>query len=475
MARVVLVNLPFQEDIEAVAQTSVGPPMGQAYVASVLLDRGHDVHMIDANALRLQLPVIMKKLASLSPDVVGTTAATPSLVLATEFAKGVKRLGDIPVILGGPHGSALPEETLLANPEIDVVVVGEGESIADRLVHALTGSGSVGDVPSIAFRKDGAVVQTPLAPLQEELDAIPFPARHLLPNHLYRTIDSWPMTCIIAVRGCPARCIYCNVPHLAGRGMRRRSDANIVAEMELCLSRWGVSFFSFIDDTFTTSRAWVHGLCDAIISAGLARKVRWSCLTRPDMADEELLGKMKQAGCVRVEFGIESGSPRMLEFLRKGACLEDIRKAFSAAKEVGLVTLGFAMVNIPGETREDMQMTLDEVLAIDPTFLQLSFCTPYPGTYLHEYCRENGLLETDDWARYRFLREPVIRNPHMTGAQIQAWHSQILRRFYFRPKKFLHIGRHALLSPNTFYSLSRSCLQGAGHLVRVRLGRGKRA
>lgn len=473
MAKVALVNLPFQEDIEAVAQTSVGPPMGQAYVASMLLEKGHDVQMIDANALRMQLPEIMKKLASFSPDVVGTTAATPSLVLATEFAKGVKRLGDIPVILGGPHGSALPEETLLQNREIDTVVVGEGETIAHDLVLGLTGGGNLVDVPSIAFIRDGRPVVTQPAPILEDLDQLPFPARQLLPNHLYRTIDSWPMTCVIAVRGCPARCIYCNVPHLAGRGMRRRSATNIVAEMELCLAQWGVSFFSFIDDTFTTSRAWVHDLCDTIIEAGLGKKVRWSCLTRPDMADTEMLGKMKAAGCVRVEFGIESGSPRMLKFLRKGASLENIRGAFAAARKVGLVTLGFAMVNIPGETREDMEMTLDEILSIDPTFLQLSFCTPYPGTYLHEYCAENGLLETSDWSRYRFLREPVIQNPNMTAAEIQEWHSQILRRFYFRPRKFVQIARHALLSPNAFYSLTRSSLQGATHLVKARLRRGR--
>lgn len=484
MARVVLVNVPFQDDVASVAQTSVGPPMGLAYLAAVLRQAGHEALILDANVLGMDFDAVGKELVRIGPDVVGTTAATPSIHLAGELAKRVKRVcrGDVPVVVGGPHVSALPEETLRAYPEIDVVVVGEAEATVDRLVRALLG-GSLEEIPNLAWRRDGAAVApaasgakgraprtgardslhegavacSPRDAVQvEKLDTLPFPARDLLPNPLYRTIDSWPMTCMIAVRGCPARCVYCAVPEFAGRRVRRRSPANVVAEMEECLSRWKIPFFSFIDDTFSTSRDWTLALADAMVASGIHRHASWSCLTRPDMVDEELLARMKKAGCVRVELGIESGSPAVLKFLRKGAKIEQIREAFRVAKKVGLATLGFAMVNVPGETPEDLDMTEKEILSIDPLFLQLSFCTPYPGTELHRYCVEHDLIGTTDWSAYRFLKEPVIRNPHLSPVEIARRHRRILSRFYMRPGKAAALARYALSHPKAATSLART-------------------
>lgn len=460
--------------MEAVAQTSVGPPMGLTYVAAVLLRQGHDVRLLDANALRLSFSEIADEMKGFSPHMVGTTAATPSIGLAARLGEVVKASlpGDVPLVVGGAHGSALPAATLQEFPSIDVVVTGEAEAFAGDLLNALAEGDDLSAIPSLAFRReDGEVLITERAAPVHDLDTLPFPARELLPNHLYRTIDSWPMTCIIAMRGCPAKCIYCNVPVLAGRAMRRRSPSNVVAEMELCLAEWKVPFFSFIDDTFTTSRKWVQEFCEKVREAGLGgKKVAWSCLTRPDMADVEMLSAMKEAGCVRVEFGIESGSPRVLELLGKGARLEQIRKAFTAAHKVGLATLGFAMINAPGETPEEMEMTRKEVMSIDPLFLQLSFCTPYPGTPLHEHCLEHGLIEEGDWSDYRFLREPIIRNSHLSPDDVKARHREILRDFYFRPGKALRLARYALANRRTAVSLARTSLQAFGHL----LGGGRR-
>ena len=466
MTRVALVNLPFQGRIAAVAQTSVGPPMGLAYVAAVLEAAGHDVEIVDANAVRMDLPRIVDRLVDLRPGVVGTTAATPSIGLAAELAEGVRARLGVPVLVGGPHPSALPLETLEAFPAIDVAVAGEGEAIADELVRALAGGGDLGAIPGIAHRVDGEPVLTDPSPLVDDLDSLPWPARHLLPNEAYHTVDAWPMTCIIAMRGCPARCTYCNVPHLAGRRMRRRSPGDVVAEMEEVHSRWGVGFVSFLDDTFTTSRRWVLELCQALGDAGLSGRVAWSCLTRPDLVDPELLATMKGAGMTRIEFGIESGSPQVLERLGKGVDLPRIRASFRMARSAGLVTMGFAMINTPGETPEELDQTEREVLDIDPDFLQLSFCTPYPGTPLHDECRDAGLLQTEDWAEYRFLRTPVIRNRWLSPDQLRARHTRILRRFYLRPRKALRLAQLMATRPSTARSLARTAASGLGHLVR---------
>jgi len=441
--------------------------MGLAYVASVLRAAGHEVSILDANALGLSLPQVLVELLASRPQVVGTTAATPSIHLAGSLASLVKRgLGDeVKVVVGGPHTAALPQETLDSFPSIDVAVTGEGEHIADRLIRALAAGSPLDDIPDVAWRDGGAVRVNPASPLSAHLDSLPFPARDLLPNHLYRTIDSWPMTCMIAMRGCPARCAYCNVPELWGGNVRRRSPANVVAEMDEVLTRWNVPFVSFLDDTFTTSHSWVEKLCDALIDSGLPRRMSWSCLTRPDMVDKAMLKRMKDAGLVRVEFGIESGSPRVLAMLGKGATLPQIRKAFEDARAVGLVTMGFAMINVPGETPEEIEMTRKEVLAIDPDFLQLSFCTPYPGTRLRRQCEQLGLLDDADWSQYRFLKTPVIRNPRLTGEELARIHSGMLRAFYLRPSKALRLAAIAVRRPSSARSLAKSVWAGLGGVV----------
>ncbi|MDP7112716.1 MAG: radical SAM protein, partial [Myxococcota bacterium] len=357
-------------------------------------------------------------------------------------------------------------ETLAAHPAFDVAVVGEGEAIADRLVRALAGGGSLGGVPGIAHREGGQPTLTGPAPALEELDELPWPARHLLPNDRYHTVDAWPMTCVIAMRGCPARCTYCNVPALAGRRMRRRSPADVVGEILEAHQRYGVGYVSFLDDTFTTSRRWVVQLCEALCDAGLPGRVAWSCLTRPDLVDPELLATMRAAGLSRVEFGIESGSPRVLERLGKGVELPRIRAAFRAARAAGLVTMGFAMINTPDETPEELAQTEAEVLSIDPDFLQLSFCTPYPGTPLFEYCRDHDLMATTDWNDFRFLRTPVIHNRWLTPEQLRARHGQILRRFYLRPRKAARLARLMLARPGAARSLAATAARGLGHLAR---------
>ena len=470
MARVALVNLPFQGRIASVAQTSVGPPMGLAHVGAVLEAAGHSVRIVDANAVPMDLDRIVEQLAGWQPGVVGTTAATPSIGLAAELAGRVgERLG-VPFVVGGPHPAALPRETLADYPAIDVAVSGEGEAIADPLVRALTGEGGLSEVPGIAHRAAGQPTLTSPAPVVADLDALPWPARHLLPNRRYRTVDASPMTCIIAMRGCPARCTYCNVPGLAGGRMRRRSADDVVAEMEQVLTRWGVRFVSFLDDTFTTSRRWVIQLCEALRAAGLPGRMSWSCLTRPDLVDEELLAAMRDAGMIRIEFGIESGAPRVLERLGKGVDLPRIRAAFQMTRRAGLVTMGFAMINTPEETPEELEQTAAEVMRIDPDFLQLSFCTPYPGTGLYRFCEEHDLLRTRDWADYRFLRTPVIRNRWLTSDQLRARHAAILRRFYLRPGKAARLARLAATRPSAARSLAGTAARGLFHLVRRRDG-----
>ncbi|MFH1466638.1 MAG: radical SAM protein [Pseudomonadota bacterium] len=463
--RLVLVNPPFQRRVRRVAQTSVGPPLGLAYLAAVARRAGHEVAIVDANALGLSFAESARRVRALAPTVVGLTATTPTVDLAGAIAaalgSGARRA---PILLGGPHGTALPARTLAEQPAVDMVARGEGEATLPLLLARLDGgpldTSALAEVPGLAFRgQGGEVVDTGVAAPIADLDSLPEPARDLLPNHRYRCPDSERFSTLLGMRGCPYRCVYCAVPGMFGRQVRFRDPGAVVAELAGAHARFGVEFFSFLDDTFTTRRAWVEAFCDAARRAGLPGQVRWICLTRADLVDRALLATMKAAGCVRIELGVESGSEAGRAFLDKG--LEDgqILEAFHSAREVGLSTMGFAILNIPGETEADEARTFELLARADPDFLQVSLLTPYPGTPLRALAEERGWISTDDWARYSFLND-VVLDHGVPAATICARHRAFLRRFYLRPRTALKLGRLVLSGTTRLRPLARTVALG---------------
>jgi len=250
-----------------------------------------------------------------------------------------------------------------------------------------------------------------------------------LKNSLYRTFDSDKMTCVIAMRGCPAKCIYCAVNLVSGQKCRKRGPGNVIEEIKLCVFEYNTRFIAFLDDTFTFDKNWVHALCAEFIKTGLNKRVKWSCLTRVDNIDFDLLKHMKQAGCTRVEFGIESGSEKLLGYLKKGISIRQTKEAFSAAKKAGLSTMGFVILNVPGETKETVADTKRLIMELNPDFLQLSFATPYPGTELFQLCVKDNLLLTKDWSRYIFLNNQIIKNKSITESELKRLMWDIQRSF----------------------------------------------
>jgi len=469
ISRVVLVNPFYQKLVESIAQTTVGPPLGLAYIAGVLEKYGYSVGIVDANAQQLSVKKIIDRIIEFKAQVIGITAVTPTIHLAHQIARELKKKNSsISTVIGGIHATVLPEETLQEFPGFDFLVRGEGEFATVELLKALNNNLPLTGVRGLAYRNKGTVVvNEPQSPV-EDLDTLPFPARHLLKNSLYRSFESNRMTTLIAMRGCPARCIYCAVHLSAGRTCRKRSPANIIEEIELCQSDYGTRFFGFLDDTFTFDKSWVHGLCEELIQAGLHRRIKWSCLTRVDNVDYQLLSHMKQAGCARVEFGIESGSQRMLDFLKKGITLEQIKEAFSMAKKTGLSTMGFVMLNIPGETKEDIADTKRLLMEIEPDFLQVSFATPYPGTELFKICEKDNLFLSRDWGKYIFLNHQIIKNNFISEDELKRLKQDIQRSFYLRPGYIFKIAAYLFRNPGKLWPMIRAGCKAIGKLFKDR-------
>lgn len=445
--RITFVSPNFHGRVRRVAQTSVGPPLGLAYLASAVRAAGHSPRIVDANALSLSVEETLAAIAETQPKVVGIAATTPTVKLAGEIAALVKdTLPDVVTIVGGPHGTALPERTLAELPGFDIVARGEAEETLPLLLDRMESGGRDATATSgFAFRDgQGGVIDNGIATPIAHLDSLLPPARDLLPMDRYRCPDSDSFTTLLAMRGCPAACIYCAVPEMFGRRMRYRDPDAVVDEMQSVHDEWGTTFFSFLDDTFTTKRSWVLAFCDALEDRGLHRKLRWICLTRADMVDRELLERMRRAGCVRVEMGIESGSETSRKYLRKRISEEAILQGFRDARAAGLSTMGFVMLNIPGETMEDLEKSIALAMKADPDFLQMSFLTPYPGTQLRDEAERKGWVATDDWARYSFLNNVVLRHGDLTSDELQRTYKRFLRRFYLRPRTAWKLGRLVL-------------------------------
>lgn len=435
---IILVNPYYQKRIRSIAQVSIGPPLGLAYIAAVLEQNGYKVTIIDANAEKLSEEEVLCRIMQAKPALVGLTAVTPTIHICYSIAKKIKKeTPSIITVIGGVHATSLPKETLNECIDFDFLIRGEGEFTFIELVDALNQNKALESIKGLAYRENGKIIINDKREVVLDLDIFPFPSRHLLPNKLYRTIDSNRMTCIIAMRGCAASCIYCAVEEVAGKKLRRRSPSNVIKEIESCFSNYGTRFIAFLDDTFTFDKIWVHKFCDEFTETRFHRYVKWSCLTRVDNVDLGLLKHMKQAGCVRVEFGIESGSQEILDLLKKGITVSQIKKAFSMAKEVGLSTLGFAMLNAPGETIETIMETKKIIMDLDPDFLQLSFATPYPGTELFEICERDNLLISKDWSKYIFLNHQLIRNKNLSEDKLKKCMWDIQHSFYLRQKYIL--------------------------------------
>jgi len=395
-------------NVPAVVEEGSGcyPPLGLLSIAAVLRagGGGHTVEVLDTQALGLDYAQIEAEVRRRAPDVVGIQVMTFTLLDAMETARAAKRARPgVHLTMGGPHAHLYPAETV-AQPEVDTVVVGEGEYVFRDLVAALAEGRGPQEIEGVVWKRDdGTPVVSPARPHIKDLDELPFPARDLVPTEKYYSslARSRPVTTMISSRGCPHRCVFCDRPHL-GKTYRARSPERMVEEMAECVERFGVREIFFYDDTFAIERQRMLAVCDAILERGL--KVAWDIRARVDTMDEEVLRRLRAAGCARIHYGVEAGTPEILKVLRKGITLERALEVFRLTRKVGITTLAYFMLGNPGETREQMAETLRFARKLDPDYIHLSLTTPFPGTELYRMGLEQGLFKSDYWRE--FARDP---------------------------------------------------------------------
>jgi radical SAM superfamily enzyme YgiQ (UPF0313 family) len=330
-----------------------------------------------------------------------TANVNDGIALALELKSRDK---SVLVILGGVHPTALPGE-ILKNKAVDIVVRGEGEETINELFTKI-GPKSLSKVRGISYRHNGKIMHNPDRGLIHDLDGLPLPAYHLLP------LDRYERAYIMTSRGCPGHCTFCGSHIIFGRRTRYRSHMLVVDEMEM-LKKYGFDYIWFTDDTFTLDKKRTHDICDEIIRRGL--KMKWICMSRVNTVDGELLLKMKRAGCIRVNFGIECGDVAVIRKIKKGIRIEDVRKAFGMAKEAGLETTAYLMVGLPGQTWKSVLKTNELLKEIRPTITSVTVLVPYPDTEIYMEMKRAGIIKDDSqkWEDFGVYKKGEIASPYV--------------------------------------------------------------
>ena len=420
---------------------NVTPPLGLGYIASALRRGGEEVALLDLLKEHTGLPRLEEEVRRLRPRLVGFQHYSLNTPEVMESAAAVKRIDPaIAVVLGGPHPSALPAETLALIPGADFVIAGEVEKSFPLLCGAVRGNASgFRDITGLAWREGGAVVKNPPR-FADDLDSLDFPAWDLMATARYPEavqgvfFRNWPAAPIAATRGCPHVCTFCAGFTVTGRRVRARSAGNFLEEVELLHGSYGVRELKIVDDNFTFHRDFVEEVCRRLIERG--PHLTWNCPNgmRMDKLDEGLLALMKRAGCYEVTLGIESGSDRVLEHMRKRLKTSDIRRYVSMIQRAGLPVSGLFIIGYPAETREDIEKTMRFSRELGLVRAEFNNFIPLPGTEAYWWLLKEG--REIDLKQLYFSNVPVPPRG-MTADDVKRLQRKAFLGFYLRPRTLL--------------------------------------
>ena len=429
------------------------PPTDLMYLASIAEACGFEAIIRDYS----QGGNFEADLKEIQPNYLIANIATPTFksdMTAVQLAKEI--VPNICTIVKGAPFLTYNTNTIYENPFIDYVIIGEAELTLKDILDGVPDN----EILGICYRENFQPVKTEKRPFNENLDALPFPARHLVNNSIYRRPDNGKVQAVIKVaRGCPFHCFFCLATPVSGTKVRKRSPENIVAELKECVEKYNIRNFLFWSDIFNLDREWTLELCQKIIESGL--KITWSSNTRADTMDDEMAKMMYKSGCRLVSIGVESGSQKMLDNIGKKITLDDIRNTVKILKKNKIKIYNYFVIGLPWETEETVEETIKFAIELDSNFISFYTATPLPGTKYFAYAMLNKLVEGNLDFRSAYY-EPVVRSEHLSKERIFELHKQAVKRFYLRPEFILK----TLLSLRSFAEVKNYFIAGMNLLLK---------
>jgi len=423
--KILLIHPPSRRQVQ---EEVVVPPLGLAYLASAMERDGHRVRILDAFAQGLSWNEFAGEVKREKADLIGIGGMTPTIDNTLRAAK-ICRPYTRHMVIGGPHLSVYRQEFFRNGLDFDFGIQGEGEESFRALVQRLEGGKDPWDIPGLV----GPEKINPPGNFIQDLDSIPFPARHLLPNRAYH-YALWPgkkVTTMITSRGCPYRCIFCDKSTF-GSKWRARSPQNVLDEMEQIVKDIKIQSIIIYDDLFTLEKERVKEICQGILERGW--RCEWKCEGRVDRVDEGMLRWMKRAGCSLIAYGVESGNEIGLEYLQKGITLRQIRRAFQLTRQAGIRPMAYFILGIPVETYEQSLQTIELAKELNPDYAQFSILSPFKGTKLYAEAKAKGWYQEVE-ANNPFdkdQRRPVLLSENWSEETLRKILRQAHKKFYFR-------------------------------------------
>lgn len=438
------------------------PPLGLAYIAAVLRDNGIEVSIIDAVSVPskkfpaelnfgLTVDEVKEMVYEKKPDFVGITVYTSLYNNALELAKKIKNVcPNTIIVLGGPHIFSQHRQVIEDEDCVDFCIRGEGEFTFLELINTISDKKDLKNIKGITFKKNGEIIVNPDRTFIKDLDSLPFPARELLPNDVYKGVmvlgGKKDFNTISCSRGCPFSCHFCDVNVVWGRKQRRRTPKNVLDELEYIYKKYKIKSLRFEDDLFCANNKWAIEVCKGIIERRL--DIAWETTGRIGVMSEELLYWMKKAGCKVIDYGIEFGNQRILDFAVKGFELNQVYDTVKMTKKAGIAIKGLFMIGYPTETKETIEDTigLSKHLMLD--YALFTIATPFPGTELYEYCVKNNLLKTTDWSKYGFTScTQVIKLENITEKELfELYHKAAYEAVFNIPYMVMMFRKHPINS-----------------------------
>lgn len=429
------------------------PPTDLMYLASIAENCGFEAIIRDYS----QGGNFEADLKEIQPNYLVANIATPTFksdMMAVQLAKEI--VPSICTIVKGAPFLTYNTNTIYENPFIDYVIMGEAELTLKDILDGVPDN----EILGICYRENFQPVKNDKRPFIDNLDILPFPARHLVDNSIYRRPDNGKVQAVVKVaRGCPFHCFFCLATPVSGAKVRTRSPENIVAELKECVEKYNIKNFLFWSDIFNFNREWTLELCQKIIESGL--KITWSSNTRADTMDDEMAKMMYKSGCRLVSIGVESGSQKMLDNIGKKITLDDIRNTVKILKKNKIKIYNYFVIGLPWETEETVEETIKFAIELDSNFISFYTATPLPGTKYFAYAMLNKLVEGNLDFRSAYY-EPVVRSEHLSKERIFELHKQAVKRFYLRPKFILK----TLLSLRSFAEVKNYFIAGMNLLLK---------